>query len=198
MNILDRNYDTGQLATLTGATVKSLANWADRGLIRVANEGATGRGTSRQYSWFTLMQTACATAIMDLGISSPQDAFNAAAQFAHLGNGQSGWVGEPASDQAVRWPGLPFHHMRGITMFYTAGSAGAVLLHRIWNKEPFSDGYFSLQNRLHGAKGHIALNVSEIFKEVCGGLNVDYRVALDGAYRGHDEAVNWRSPGQGA
>lgn len=82
-------------------------------------------------------------------------------------------------------------------MFYVAGDHSAVLLHRIWNKEPFSDGYFELDRRLRGARGHIALNVTEVFKAVCARLGVDYRLVLDDAYRGQDDAVNWLQPGQG-
>lgn len=196
MDILNRTYTASEVADLTGVTVKNLANWADRGLVPVANEGAVGRGLTREYSWFTLMQTACAAAIMDLGFTSPQEALTAALHFAHIGKGQSGWIGEPASDRAVRHPGLPFHHMRGVTMFYVAGDRSDVLLHRIWNKEPFADGFFKLKERLAGARGHVALNVSEIFEEVCRRLGEDYRLVLDAAYQGHDDAVNWRHPGQ--
>lgn len=197
MHILNRTYTASEVSELTGATVKNLANWADRGLILVANEGEIGRGTTREYSWFTLIQTACAVAIMDLGFSSPQEAFTAALRFAHFAPGSSGWVGGEVKDQPVRYPGLPYHPMRGVTIFYSAGDAGAVLLHRIWNNEPFADGYFELHERLRGARGHIALNVTEIFKEICGRLGKDYRHVLDDAYRGKDAAVNWTRPGQG-
>ncbi|MFV0409961.1 MAG: hypothetical protein ACK5LJ_09800 [Paracoccus sp. (in: a-proteobacteria)] len=197
MDIFNKDYTTQEVADATGTTVKNMANWADRGLIKSKNKDDIGRGRTRTYSWFTLMQVACATAIMELGINSPKDAFEAAARFAHTGTGQSGWVGEAPQDKAVRWPGLPFHHMRGITMLYLSGQHSAVLLHRIWNKEAFSEGYFRLQDRLGGARGHIALNLTEIFQEVCRRLNTDYRVALDDAYRGEDGAVNWQRPGQG-
>lgn len=197
MDILNRTYTASEVSELTGATVKNLANWADRGLIHVANEGETGRGTTREYSWFTLMQTACAVAIMDLGFSSPQDAFAAALRFAHFSSGSSGWVGGEVEDQPVRFPGLPFHPLRGVTMFYVAGERGAVLLHRIWNNESFADGYFKLNEQLRGARGHIALNVTEIFEEICRRLGEDYRRVLDDAYRGKDAAVTWNRPGQG-
>lgn len=196
MDILNRTYTTAEMADLTGATTKQIANWADRGLIAVANEGETGKGFTREYSWFTLMQSACAMAIMELGFNSPQEALTAAMHFAHIGKGQSGWVGEPAADRAVRHPGLPFHHMRGVTMLYVADQNSVVLLHRIWNNEPFADGYSKLNQHLHGARGHLALNVSEIFNEVCRRLGADYRHVLDAAYRGHDDAVNWRRPGE--
>lgn len=198
MDIFNKSYTAQEIAEVTGTTVKNMANWADRGLIVSVNKDEVGRGKARTYSWFMLMQVACATAIMDLGSDSPKNAFDAAAHFAHFGKGQSGWVGEPPTDRAVRWPGLPFHHMRGITMLYIAGQNSTVRLHRIWNKEPFSESYFQLEDDLRQSRGHIALNVSEIFKEVCGRLGADYRVALDDAYRGQDEAVNWRSPGGGA
>lgn len=197
MNDLPKIFSVADVAQLCGTSVKNVSNWTDRGLIRIANEADPGKGRWREYSWFTLMQTACAVAIMELGVSSPQDAFNAAAHFAHMGKGPTGWVGEQPKDQAVRYPGLPFHHMRGVTMLYVAGGQSAVLLHRIWNKEPFSDGYFKLQSQLRGARGHIALDVTEIFKEVCTRLRVDFRIALDEAYRGQDSAVNWQKPGQG-
>gem|GEM_PF-4917101 len=118
-----------------------------------------------------------------------------AMHFAHVGKGQSGGNGEPAADRAVRWPGLPFYHMRGVTMFYVAGNHSAVLLHRIWNKEPFADGYFTLRERLRGTRGHIALDMAGIFKSVCERLAEDYRLVLDNAYRGQDEAETWKQPG---
>lgn len=86
--------------------------------------------------------------------------------------------------------------MRGITMLYIAGDRAEILLHRIWNKEPFAKGYFELQSAL-GDRGHIALNVTEIFKAICERLGVDYRMVLNDAYRGHDSAVNWQRPGEG-
>lgn len=198
MSLLPESYTAAEVAALCGTTTKNISNWTDRGLIHTASAADPGRGRSRDYSWFTLMQTACAVAIMDLGVSSPQDAFQAAAHFAHIGKGQSGWVGEAPANQAVRWPGLPFHHMRGITMLYIAGNEAAILLHRIWNKEPFADSYFKLRDQLHGARSHISLDVTEIFKAICGRLGLDFRVVLDDAYRGHDSAVNWRQPGEGA
>ncbi|MFO1139163.1 MAG: hypothetical protein U1E41_08820 [Paracoccus sp. (in: a-proteobacteria)] len=197
MDIFNKSYTAKEIAEATGTTVKDMANWADRSHIISQNENEVGRGKSRTYSWFTLMQVACATAIMGLGFNSPKDAFEAAARFAHIGNGKSGWVGEPETSQAVRWPGLPFHHMRGITMMYIAGQQATVMLHRIWNDEPFDEGYYRLKDELHDTRGHIALNVTEIFKEVCHRLGVDYRVALDDAYRGEDDAVNWQRPGEG-
>lgn len=198
MNIFDKSYTTQEVADATGTTVKNMANWADRGLVVSKNKDDVGRGRTRTYSWFTLMQVACATAIMDLGFSSPKDAFDAAAHFAHVGTGPSGWVGELPIDRAIRWPGLPFHHMRGITVMYVAGRNSTVRLHRIWNNEKFSDSYFSIRDELRGARGHIALDVLAIFKEVCRRLGADYRVALDDAYRGEDEATNWLRPGEGS
>ncbi|MFV0297055.1 MAG: hypothetical protein ACK5JT_13155 [Hyphomicrobiaceae bacterium] len=196
MNIFEKNFTTQEVADATGTTVKNMANWADRGLITNKNKDEVGRGKTRTYSWFTLMQVACATAIMELGVSSPKDAFDAAGHFAHIGTGPTGWVGAAPQSAAVRLPGLPFHHMRGVTMFYVAGQHSAVVLHRTWNKEEFSETYHNLRDRLHGARGNISLDVSEIFKEVCKRLDVDYRVALDDAYRGEDDAVNWRRPGE--
>ena len=194
MDILNRTYTTAEIAELVGVSVKDLANWADRGLIRPVNE-SIGRGRSREYSWFTLIQIACGVAIMELGFSSPKEALAAALRFAHISSGGSGWVGSEQEGQPIRYPGLPFHHMRGVTMFYVSGERGAVLLHRIWDKELFSDGHFKLERLLNGARGYIALNVSEIFEDLCARLGEDYRNVLDRAYAGKDEAVNWTAAG---
>lgn len=197
MHILNRTYTAQDVSEVTDIPSKSIANWADRGLIVPINSDDLGRGRAREYSWNTLMQIVCAAAIMELGFTSPKDALTAAMRFALIGKGPSYWVGEPATDQAVRLPGLPFHHMRGITMLYTAKDEGAVLLHRIWNNELFADGYFSLREQLRGVRAHIALDMTGIFKSVCERLGEDYRLVMDDAYRGQDEAVNWKQPGQG-
>lgn len=197
MIILNRAYTAQEVSEVLGVPAKNISNWASRGFFTPINKDDLGKGRAREYSWHTLMQIACASAIMELGFSSPQDAFMAASHFAHVGKGQSEGAGQPSADQAVRWPGLPFHHMRGVTMFYFAGNASAVLLHRIWNNEPFKDGYHEVRDRLRGYRAHIALDMTEIFKAVCHRLSVDYRFVLDDAYRGHDVAVNWQRPGQG-
>lgn len=126
MHILNRTYTAQELAEVTGIPSKSIANWADRGIIVPINSDDLGKGRPREYSWNTLMQVVCAAAIMELGFTSPKDALTAAMHFALVGKGQSGWVGQPAADQAIRHPGLPFHHMRGITMFYIAKDASAI------------------------------------------------------------------------
>lgn len=197
MYILNRTYTAQDVSEVADIPAKNIANWADRSLIIPINSDDLGKGRAREYSWNTLMQTVCAAEFMELGFSSPKDALTVALHFAHFGKGQSGWVGEPAADRAIRLPGLPFHHMRGITMFYIAKDQSAILLHRIWNKEPFADGYFRLRDQLRGARAHIALDMTEIFKAVCQRLGEDYRVVLDDAYRGQDEAVTWQQPGQG-
>lgn len=197
MDILNRHYTAQEVADVVGTSAKNIANWADRDLFLAINRDKVGRGVPRLYTWNTLMQVVCASAIMELGFSSPQEAFKAGMHFAHIGEAKSGWVGDPDTGKIERFPGLPFHHMRGVTMLYLARERSAVLLHRIFNKEPYGRGYYRLRDRLHGSRAYITLNVSELFKEVCARLEVDYRIVLDEAYKGHDDAVNWQRPGEG-
>lgn len=86
--------------------------------------------------------------------------------------------------------------MRGVTFLYVAGENSAVVLHRIFNKEPFTESYFTLRRRL-GAEGWIALNVTEVFKSVMERAGEDYCKMLDAAYAGQDVATTWKQPGQG-
>lgn len=196
MNPFDRSYMAHEVATLAGTTTKNVQNWTQRGLI-VGHLDTTDKRKHGQYSWFNVMEVACAVALMEIGLNRPQIAFMAAAHIAHIGKGQSGWVGEPAIDIDVRWPGLPFHHMRGLTFLYVAGENSIVVLHRIFNKEAFADTYFTITRRLGTKAGFVALNVTEVFKAVMERAGEDYRKMLDDAYRGQDEAVNWKRPGGG-
>ena len=195
MNPFDRSYMAHEVATLAGTTTKNVQNWTQRGLIG-GHSDTTDKRKQGQYSWFNVMEVACAVALMEIGLNRPQIAFTAAMHFAHIGKGQTGWVGEPAADQAVRYPGLPFHHMRGVTFLYVAGENSAVMLHRIFNEEPFAESYFTLRRRL-GAEGWIALNVTEVLKAVMERAGEDYRKMLDAAYAGQDVATTWKQPGEG-
>jgi len=181
MDLIERTFTGQTVALATGATVKEIANWADRGLI-IGQREALGKGHKRAFSWFNIMEIGGAAALMSIGVNSPADAFAASQHFAHGSDGAIGtWDGDDAvqgaDDEPGRWAGLPFHYAHGDTFLCVAGNKAHVALS--------SDGTLNLSEiklALHKPHGFIVLNVSDLFKQITFRMAMDYREVLDEIY----------------
>ncbi|WP_340240039.1 hypothetical protein [Sulfitobacter pontiacus] len=165
MRLLNQTYSVQQVAAATGVTAKQVSDWCNMGLI-VGQRKPLGRGHRRELSWFNVMEVACALALMDVGMTSPGDAFRAAQKLAHAGD----------NDQL---PGLPHHHNTGETFLYVSGERSVVMLLAEGDKHPKNP----IPNTGENLRGFIALNITDVFVSVCariGGLH-GFKV-LDEAY----------------
>ena len=176
MNLIERSFTGQTVALATGATVKEIANWADRGLIMGQRE-PLGKGHKRTFSWFNIMEIGGATALLNIGVNSPADAFAASQYFAHVSSeGGAAWAGDDGGAPA-RHPGLPFHHDHGDTFLCVAGDKARVVLS--------SDGTLNLSEIKQGLgspTGFIVLNISALFMQITLRMAMDYREVLDEVY----------------
>ena len=178
MELYTRMFTPQEVATATGLEAKSIHNWATRGLI-VGQRDAVGKGHTRMFSWFNVMEVAVAAALMEIGMNSPQDAFAGTRLFSHSGDGGSGWAQDDAiaDDDDLRLPALPYHHSAGVTFLFVWKEGAEVRL----SKDGTIDLH-SIRPEYSRATGFIVLNLSELFARVAYRLGCDYRVLLDQAY----------------
>lgn len=154
MNLRNQIFTTKNVASAANVEIRSVADWATRGLITGHTRGNAGRGTTREFSFESMMEVVVAAHVMQIGINSPKIAFQIARNFAHSGD-------------ETRYPAFPFHHTHGNTWLLVSGENTTVLAGG-------DDDSFSLSRafpqKLRGF-GYIALNVSEIFNSMCVRLN---------------------------
>lgn len=178
MELLNREFTAQSVALATGCDVRKISDWATRGMI-VGGNGGGIQGRSRKFSFFNVMEVAIATQLMDIGLSSVQDAFKAAAHFSHSGEIRSGWVGDDHSDEpSPRLPGLPHHHNLGLSFLFAWDKGSAVVLTNYSGEVKLAE----LTPDYHHARGFIVVNVSELFIGICTRMALDYREVLDEAY----------------
>lgn len=182
MNIFDQTYTAQAVATAVGCEAKQISDWCNLGRI-VGQREPLGKGRSRKFSWFNVMEIAIAYDLMSIGIRSPQDAFAVAQNFSHSNDGSEDDTGEWIDDAArvdeghVRHAALPFHYSHGVTFLFVIGNKSKVTLSK--------DGTVDLLNLgadFRQAGGFIVANVSEIFTQTSHRLGLDYRSVLDAAY----------------
>lgn len=179
MNIFQQTFTVQSVATAAGCEAKQISDWCNMGRV-VGQREPTGRGRSRQFSWFNVMEIAIATELMNIGVKSPQDAFKAAQHFSHVGDSAATWIHDDAiseDDEPSRYPALPYHHDLGATFLFLSGSKSNIVLSK--------DGtvnLFTIAPPYSRARGYILVNVTEICASVLHRLGYDYRVILDEAY----------------
>lgn len=176
MELLNRTFTAQSVALAAGCTPKQITDWCNLGRV-IGQREPLGKGHSRKFSWFNLMEIAIAAELMDIGMSSVQDAFAAAQKFAHSGESPSVWIGDE-QEGPTRIPAMPWHHNIGQTLLFVWNGGSAVKLVDDDGKVNLS----SITPEYHRFTGFIVANVSEIFARVCNRMELDSRVVLDEAY----------------
>ncbi|MDF0599909.1 hypothetical protein P1J78_04110 [Psychromarinibacter sp. C21-152] len=178
MQLTTRQFTSQQVADATDLTHKSVQNWAARGLI-VGHSGGGGKGRARLFSWENLMEFAVAAAVLRLGIATPQEAFSAAREFAHFGEGPAGYAEWDDPAEPDRKIAMPYHHQHGETFMLIFGEQAKIVA--------ITDGKIPLSAVNVGGTGDpsafIAVNVSKVFNKVCTRLGLDPSAVLDEVYR---------------
>lgn len=177
--IFEMTFTTAQIAAVVGRDQNIVATWVARKLVTAQRDDQPGRGRSRVFSFFNVMEIACASALMDAGINSPKLAFAIACRFSHSVHASATWDdGIAEGSEPDRHPSLPFHHKDGDTWLIVSGEASSVVLSSDGAIRP--DAAFPPNDR---GFGYVVLNVSKLFEQVCARLDLgDYRVILDREY----------------
>lgn len=161
---MNQRFQLGEVAEAIAASPNTIKSWLHRSLVvsqedsEPAVEGGRDAGTRRSFSIQAVMQMAVAKEIIDFGIRDTERSFNAAAAFAHVGKGPSGWVGEEPDLRGLRLPGMPYHYSLGKTVLIVTDNGGKVELAR------------NLDILLVCTPACMVVDVSEIFDQVCARL----------------------------
>jgi len=176
MELLNRIFTAQSVAMATGVSPRAITNWTGRNLL-IGQRPARGKGHRIQFTFFNVMEVAVADALIKVGVSSVQDAIEAAQGFSHMAPGRSGWAGEQPAGP-MRLPGLPYHHRHGVTGLFVFNGGSSVRLID-------DDGQIDLWTVTPEASrvpGFIFLNVSRAFEDVCARLALHPDEVLDEAY----------------
>lgn len=176
MELLNRTFTAQSVALATGCTAKQITDWCNLGRV-VGQREPIGRGHSRKFTWFNLMEIAIAAELMDSGFSSVLDAFNASQRFAHSGAAPAKYAGDDV-DGPTRIPGLPWHYNLGQTYLFVWKGGSKVEL----TDDAGTVELSSIALPAHSATVCIAVNVTEVFARVCNRMAQDYRDVLNEAY----------------
>lgn len=171
MDLLKGKIGAQEVATATGTTPKQVTDWCNQGHI-IGQDKRLGKGRKREFTFSNIMEIAGGVALMEVGLTTPGDAFRASSHFAHIGSGQSGWVNDEgnfveSSPRPPRWPGLPHHHRHGETFLAVSGQLSNVVLSV--RGEISTHQIFPMHHR---PAGFILLNMTEIFKIVVGRMDI--------------------------
>lgn len=182
MDLSSNTIGAQDVATATGTTPKQITDWCNQGHI-VGQKTPLGKGRRREFTFANVMEIAAGVALMQNGVQSPADAFRAAMRFAHVGSSHSGWVNDAGevveqTPRPKRNPGMPYHHLDGDTFLIVSGEQSAVVLSK--NGQIDTRSIFPMLTRCPVA--FIALNMTEVFKQVARNMRQDYRVVLDQVY----------------
>lgn len=171
----EQTYPSKEVAKATGVTAKFIQNCASRKLI-TGYESGGGKGRQREFTWENLMQIGLAASLIEIGVTTPADAFRAAVMFSHIGHDENPGLGIPARQIAY-----PSHYREGDTYLFVSGDKRTVRI------EPKASGeMYQLQQSLGRPKGYIALNVSKVFQSVCDNMDWKASDVLDAVYEGFD------------
>ncbi|MBM1309063.1 hypothetical protein JQT77_02690 [Sulfitobacter mediterraneus] len=171
----EQTYPSKEVAKATGVTAKFIQNCASRKLI-TGYESGGGKGRQREFTWVNLMQIGLAASLIEIGVTTPADAFRAAVMFSHIGHDENPGLGIPARRIAY-----PSHYREGDTYLFVSGKEKVVRI------EPKASGeMYRLQQSLGRPKGYIALNVSKVFQSVCDNMGWRSAEVLDAIYEGLD------------
>lgn len=161
---MNQRFQLGEVAEVIAASPNTIKSWLHRDLVASqedsdpAVEGGRDAGTRRSFSIHAVMQIAVAKEIIDFGMRDTERAFLAAAVFAHVGKGPSGWVGEKPDMPGQRLPGMPYHYSLGKTVLIVTDNGGKVELAH------------NLDILLVCTPACMVVDVSEIFYQVCARL----------------------------
>lgn len=170
-SILQAKFTTGQVTKAAGITNASLQTWIRRGLI-VGSGGVEmpGQpGIRRTFSFYSVMEIATASALIELGLSAGQ-AFRAAQLFSHSGD-------------KSRMIAFPFPE--GRTFICVAGDRSAELM---W--KPGQDLIVMARHNLGRPMGFVVLDASELFDRVTASLGYHPQALLDEEYRKDDACAD--------
>ena len=165
MDLTTGKLGAQDVAKATGTTPKQITDWCNQGHI-VGQKTPLGKGRRREFTFSNVMEISGAVALMEIGLTTPGDAFRASSHFAHIGSGHSGWVNEEGDivedpPRPSRWPGLPYHFREGETFLVVSGQLSEVVLSekgKIDTRRVFP---------MHrNPVGLILLNMTEVFKTV--------------------------------
>lgn len=143
--LTQQKFSAGQVAAIVGVSPTIINSWCNLG--HIVGHKTLGKGHRREFTFYNLMEIAGAVALMEIGLTSPADAFRASAQFAHFGDGHL--------------PGLPHRAEEGETFLAISGQLSNVLLAE--KGEINTRRAFPMHRKLAGL---ILLNVTEVFKAV--------------------------------
>ena len=188
MDPFNGKFGAQDVAAATNTTPKQITDWCNQGHI-VGQKEPLGKGRRREFTFSNVMEVACGVALMQHGIQSPADAFRAAMRFAHIGSAHGGWVNEAGetvetNPRPKRHPGLPYHYLDGETFLVVSGERSAVIRVVKWQ----FNTHDIFRDMLSPPAAFIALNVTQVFKEVVKNLGEhfhtekDYRIVLDQEY----------------
>lgn len=170
MDLTTGKIGAQDVAKATGTTPKQITDWCNQGHI-LGQKMPLGKGRRREFTFANVMEIAGAVALMQVGLTTPGDAFRASSQFAHIGSGHSGWVNDQdefveSSPSPNRLPGLPYHFRDGDTFLAVSGGLANVMLStdgKIDTRKVFPMHY--------KPTGLILLNMTEVFKVVVGRMD---------------------------
>ena len=174
MNIFEQKYTAQAVARAVGCEAKQISDWCNAGRI-VGQREPLGKGRSRQFSWFNVMEIAIANELMIIGVKSPQDAFAVAQSFSHTNDPDVRML--VREDGAERNASFPYHHSLGTTFLFVSGSLGHVIL-----SEDGNVNLFTVASPYSRARGYIVVNVSEVFAAVLHRLGHDCSDILNEFY----------------
>ncbi|QMU57280.1 MAG: hypothetical protein GKR98_03075 [Boseongicola sp.] len=157
-------FTSAEIADLADLDAKTIQNWSSR-FGMGATEG--GKGKHRLFSFPEAVLFALMKVLVREFMLGPEAALRFAEIVTHTGSGQSGW-GEKLSGP-VRKPMLPFHYRYGTTFLMITPNVALV--------RPFE----SSPQEFFG--GHVlAVNITQIFQQVCSRLSWNAQEILDAAY----------------
>ena len=168
MNIFQETFSTGKVVKAANITNAKLQSWMRRDLIvghrkKAPIGGGGAPGSSREFSYFNVMEIAVAEAVLQVGSQSVEEAFHIAMGFAHMGNGASFWAGEE-EPPLPRDPGMPFNphvHPGCQTLLCVAGTASVTVP---W--KPGSDAYIDARHKLHNPASMVIIEIDPIYERV--------------------------------
>lgn len=158
MDLFTSKLRSKDVAQATGVEPKQISDWCTQG--RIIGQAETKRGW-REFTFRNVMQIAGAVELMQIGVTSPSDAFRAAAYFAHIESEHSEVSGKENPPLPIRKAGFPYHFEDGETFLAVSGEEGSVVLSKAG--EINVRRIFPLHRK---PVGLILLDVTEVFKTV--------------------------------
>ena len=182
VDLFSKKFAAHQVGAAIGCDPKQISDWCNAGRV-IGQREPLGRGNSRQFSWFNIMEMALAERLMSIGMKSVSDAFFVAQKFSHIGDGPlpAGFVDDglsSADKTPYRSPGLPFNWTDGTTYLVVWAGGDQIIL-----SEKGTVDLTKFPPLYHRETGFIILNVTEIFVGVTHRLELgDYHDILANAY----------------